>query len=43
MLNFLFMKDFKIETEEQPKIADASSQEVLKVALTGFKGCFNEN
>jgi glutamyl-tRNA synthetase len=34
MLNFLFIKDFKIEADELPKVLDASSQEVLKVALT---------
>ena len=34
MLNFLFIKDFKIEADELPKVLDDSSQEVLKVALT---------
>jgi glutamyl-tRNA synthetase len=34
MLNFLFVKDFKIDSEELPKLSDDSSQAVLKVALT---------
>jgi glutamyl-tRNA synthetase len=33
MLNFLFVKDFKVEAEELGKLQDESSQNVLKVAL----------
>ena len=34
MLNFLFVKNFKVEGDEMGKIVDADSQNVLKVALT---------
>jgi glutamyl-tRNA synthetase len=34
MLNFLFVKDFKVENEELMKIQDEASQKVLKVALS---------
>ena len=33
MLNFLFVKDFKVESEELTKLSDEASQNVLKVAL----------
>lgn len=33
MLNFLFVKEFVVGKEELPKILDAGSQQVLKVAL----------
>mgnify|MGYP006197831211 CR=1 FL=1 len=33
MLNFLFVKDFKVEAEELDKLTDEASQNVLKVAL----------
>lgn len=33
MLNFLFVKDFKVEPEELRKLSDDASQKVLKVAL----------
>jgi glutamyl-tRNA synthetase len=34
MLNFLFVKNFAVDPEEQPKLVEAAAQEVLKVALT---------
>jgi len=34
MLNFLFVKNFKVEGDEMGKIVDPDSQNVLKVALT---------
>jgi glutamyl-tRNA synthetase len=33
MLNFLFVKDFKVADEELGKLQDEASQNVLKVAL----------
>jgi glutamyl-tRNA synthetase len=34
MLNFLFVKQFAVDQEEKPKLAESSAQEVLKVALS---------
>ena len=43
MLNFLFVKQFAVDAEEKPKLADASAQEVLKVALAKVEPLDNWN
>ena len=43
MLNFLFVKQFSVEAEEKPKLAEASAQEVLKVALAKVEPLENWN
>ena len=43
MLNFLFVKEFAVDQEEKPKLAEASAQEVLKVALSKIEPLDNWN
>jgi glutamyl-tRNA synthetase len=43
MLNFLFVKNFSVDPEEKPKLAEASAQEVLKVALSKVEPLENWN
>ena len=43
MLNFLFVKEFSVDVEEKPKLAEASAQEVLKVALSKVEPLENWN
>jgi glutamyl-tRNA synthetase len=43
MLNFLFVKEFAVEPDEKPKLAEASAQEVLKVALSKVEPLENWN
>ena len=43
MLNFLFVKDFSIDPDEKPKLAEASAQEVLKVSLSKVESLDNWN
>ena len=43
MLNFLFVKEFSVDAEEKPKLAEASAQEVLKVALSKVEPLENWN
>ena len=41
MLNFLFVTDFVVDPAEKPKLAEASAQEVLKVALSRLESVEN--
>ncbi len=43
MLNFLFVKEFTVEPEEKPKLAETGAQEVLKVALGKIEALENWN
>lgn len=43
MLNFLFVKNFSVDPEEKPKLAEAGAQEVLKVALSKVEPLENWN
>ncbi len=43
MLNFLFVKNFSVDPDEKPKLAEASAQEVLKVALSKVEPLENWN
>ena len=43
MLNFLFVKEFSVDPEEKPKLAEASAQEVLKVSLSKVESLDNWN
>jgi glutamyl-tRNA synthetase len=43
MLNFLFVKEFAVEPEEKPKLAETGAQEVLKVALGKIEALENWN
>jgi glutamyl-tRNA synthetase len=43
MLNFLFVKEFAVDQEEKPKLAESSAQEVLKVALSKIEPLDNWN
>ena len=43
MLNFLFVKEFAVDQEEKPKLAEAGAQEVLKVALSKIEPLDNWN
>jgi glutamyl-tRNA synthetase len=43
MLNFLFVKEFAVEEEERPKLAEASAQDVLKTALNKLEALDNWN
>ena len=43
MLNFLFVKQFAVDQEEKPKLAEAGAQEVLKVALSKIEPLDNWN
>ena len=43
MLNFLFVKNFSVASEESSKLSDAAAQEVLKVALTKLEPLENWN
>ncbi len=43
MLNFLFVKEFAVDQEEKPKLAESSAQEVLKVALSKIEPLENWN
>jgi glutamyl-tRNA synthetase len=43
MLNFLFVKNFVVDQEEKPKLAESSAQEVLKVALSKVEPLENWN
>ena len=43
MLNFLFVKEFAVDQDEKPKLAEAGAQEVLKVALSKIEPLDNWN
>jgi len=43
MLNFLFVKEFAVDQDEKPKLAEAGAQEVLKVALSKIEPLANWN
>ena len=43
MLNFLFVKNFSVDPDEKPKLAETGAQEVLKVALSKVEPLENWN